>query len=79
DDISIRIVWVYTSEETAHARIVARRNPNDAYKLAHWDEYRQRRFVPSGAANDGLLTFDNTAPAAADIDALLHALASEPA
>ena len=29
-------------------RIVARGNPNDAYKLAHWDEYRQRRFVPGG-------------------------------
>jgi predicted kinase len=79
DNVNLRIVWVFTSETTAHERIVARGNPNDAYKLAHWDEYRQRRFVPSGAANDGLLMFDNTAPAAADIDALLHALASEPA
>lgn len=72
DDVKIRIVWVFTSEDTAHARIVARNNPNDAYKLAHWDEYRQRRFVPSGAAREGLLMFDNTAPTAADFDALLH-------
>lgn len=74
DDIAIRIVWVSTSEETAHARIVARRNPNDAYKLAHWDEYRQRRFIPAGAAREGLLMFDNTSPHEADFDALLHAI-----
>lgn len=71
-DVQIRIVWVYTSEETAHARIIARHNPNDAYKLAHWDEYRQRRFVPSGAAREGLIMFDNTAPTAAEFDALLR-------
>ncbi len=79
DDVNIRIVWVFTSEETAHARIVARRNPSDTYKLAHWDEYRQRRFVPSDAASEGLLTFDNTAPTAANFDALLHALVWNPA
>ncbi|MEX3957203.1 AAA domain-containing protein [Trinickia symbiotica] len=78
DDVVIRIVWVYTSEETAHARIVARDNPNDAYKLAHWDEYRQRRFVPTGAAREGLLMFDNTAPTADDFDALLRAIVSDP-
>jgi hypothetical protein len=78
DDVVIRIVWVYTSEETAHARIVARHNPNDAYKLAHWDEYRQRRFVPTGAAREGLLMFDNTAPTADDFDALLRAIVSGP-
>lgn len=77
DDIAIRIVWVSTSEETAHARIVARHNPNDAYKLAHWDEYRQRRFVPSGATREGLLMFDNTAPTPADFDALLRAIVAE--
>jgi len=78
DDVVIRIVWVLTSEETAHARIVARANPNDAYKLAHWDEYRQRRFVPSGAAREGLIMFDNTAPSTADFDALLRAIVQTP-
>jgi predicted kinase len=76
-DVTIHVVWVYTSEETAHARIIARHNPNDAYKLAHWDEYRQRRFVPSGAACQGLIMFDNTAPTAAEFDGLLrHVLKS---
>jgi predicted kinase len=74
DNVIVRIVWVSTSEETAHARIVARRHPNDAYKLAHWDEYRQRRFVPSDAASEGLIMFDNTAPSAADYETLLDAI-----
>jgi predicted kinase len=74
DDVVIRIVWVFTSEETARSRIVARRNPNDAYKLAHWDEYRQRRFVPSGAASKGLLMFDNSTPSETDFDALLRTI-----
>ena len=77
-DVTLRVVWVHTSEETAHQRIVARANPNDDYKLAHWDEYRQRRFVPSGESRDDLLMFDNTAPAAADYDALLWRIAGEP-
>ena len=78
DDVVIRIVWVYTSEQTAHERIVARHNPNDAYKLAHWDEYRQRRFMPTGEAKEGLLMFDNTSPTQADFDALLGALVQGP-
>lgn len=78
DDVVIRIVWVFTSEETAHVRIARRGNPNDAYKLAHWDDYRQRRFVPSGAAREDLLMFDNTAPSSADFDALLHDIVQAP-
>ncbi len=77
-DVSLRVVWVYTSEEMARQRIVARGNPNDAYKLAHWDEYRQRRFVPSGEICDDLLMFDNTAPTRADYEALLARLVDEP-
>ncbi|ABE30973.1 AAA domain protein [Paraburkholderia xenovorans LB400] len=77
-EVVIRVVWVYTSEETARQRIVKRANPNDAYKLAHWDEYRQRRFVPSGAICDDLLMFDNTAPASADYQTLLARIVDEP-
>lgn len=76
--VQIRIVWVHTSEETAHARVIARHNPNDAYKLAHWDEYRQRRFVPSGTALEGLVMFDNTAPTASEFDTLLRQILKEP-
>ena len=55
-------------------RIVARGNPNDAYKLAHWDEYRQRRFVPSGDQCRDLLMFDNSAPSNEAYDELLARL-----
>jgi energy-coupling factor transporter ATP-binding protein EcfA2 len=75
-EVGLTVVWVHTSEETAHARIVARAHPIDAYKLAHWDEYRQRRFMPSGTQLDGLLLFDNSAPAEADYDALLERIVS---
>lgn len=78
DDVNLHVVWVYTSEDTAHARIVARGNPNDAYKLAHWDEYRKRRFMPTGDACKGIVMFDNTAPSEGDFDALLRALVAQP-
>jgi predicted kinase len=71
DDVQIRVVWVYTAEATARQRILERADPNDAYKLAHWDEYRQRRFMPEGESCVGLLMFDNTAAGAAGNDALL--------
>ncbi|MEM5385177.1 ATP-binding protein [Paraburkholderia phymatum] len=77
-DARISVVWVATSEETARERILARGNPNDAYKLAHWDEYRQRRFMPTGDQCEGLLMFDNTAPVPADYDALLAQIAQAP-
>ena len=77
-DANISVVWVSTAEETSRERIAARGNPNDAYKLAHWDEYRQRRFVPTGDARDGLLMFDSTAPGSADYDALLGRIVQTP-
>lgn len=77
-DVNIHVIWVSADEETARERITARANPNDAYKLAHWDDYRQRRFVPSGDALDGVLMFDNTSPTAADYDALLAQIVQPP-
>nr|WP_174772150.1 ATP-binding protein [Paraburkholderia sp. SG-MS1] len=77
-EVVLRVVWVHTSDEVARQRIVARANPNDAYKLAHWDAYRQRRFVPSGETCDDLLMFDNTAPTPADDEALLARIIGEP-
>ena len=77
-DVTLTVVWVHTSEDVAHQRIVARGNPNDAYKLAHWDEYRQRRFVPTGHECDGIVMFDNTAPSDADVEALLYRIAPPP-
>ncbi|MGF6569035.1 putative kinase [Paraburkholderia sp. GAS333] len=77
DEVKLRVVWVHTTEETARQRIIERADPNDAYKLAHWDEYRQRRFVPSGDMCDDLLMFDNTAPVQADYETLLTRIVGE--
>ncbi|WP_144138565.1 AAA family ATPase [Paraburkholderia sp. BCC1884] len=78
DEVKLRVVWVHIAEETARTRIVERGDPNDAYKLAHWNEYRQRRFVPDGEMSVDLLMFDNTAPTASDYEALLARLVGEP-
>jgi predicted kinase len=77
-DVALSVVWVYVPEEVARERIVARGDTNDAYKLAHWDAYRQRRFVPDGEMCEDLLMFDNTAPTKADYDALLAGILGEP-
>lgn len=62
DDVAIRVVWVHTAEAVARERILARADPNDAYKLAHWDEYRRRLFVPDDTLAQTLVMVDNTAP-----------------
>ena len=74
-DTKISVVWVTTEEETARARILTRGDPNDAYKLAHWDEYRQRRFTLTDDQRAGVFLFDTTAPTATDYDALLEQIA----
>lgn len=70
----VRIVWVHLPEDAARERIVKRGNPNDAYKLAHWDDYRKRRFMPDPAAYPELVFFDNLAPGEAEQAMLLTAL-----
>jgi predicted kinase len=74
DEVTIRVVWVHVTDDVARERIVARGDPNDAYKLAHWDEYRQRRFVPDGPASRDLLMFDNSSPSDEAYDDLLQRL-----
>jgi predicted kinase len=69
-------VWVHLPEDEAHARIIRRGNPNDAYKLAHWDAYRTRRFMPAPADYPELIFFDNLAPGEAELEALLAALSA---
>lgn len=70
------VVWVHLPESEAQARIVRRGNPNDAYKLAHWDAYRTRRFLPEPAEYPELIYFDNVAPQEEDVNRLLAALAA---
>lgn len=74
DDVAIRVVWVHVSEDVAHKRIVARGDPNDAYKLAHWEDYRQRLFFPDDALAADLLMFDNTSASEDDEARLLARL-----
>lgn len=73
-DVDLHIVWVHLPEDIARQRIEQRGNPNDAYKLTHWDEYRQRRFQPEAAEYPELVMFDNTAPTEAERVALLDRL-----
>ncbi len=74
DDVGVHVVWVELGEADAKARIVSRGNPNDAYKLAHWDDCRLRRFSPSAEAFPQLARYDNTAPTAEDDERLLQTL-----
>lgn len=74
DDVAIRVVWVHVSEDVARERIVARGDPNDAYKLAHWKAYRQRLFFPDDALAADLLMFDSTSSSAEDETRLLARL-----
>jgi predicted kinase len=43
----LRAIWIEIDAETAKARIAARNEPRDAWKLAHWNEFLARsQFVP---------------------------------
>lgn len=76
DSVRVHIVWVYLPEDEAHRRIVARGNPNDAWKLAHWDDYRKRLFQPDPAEYPELRLYDNSPPPGMAFDAVLSALAA---
>ncbi len=78
EDVQVRIVWVHLQEDEARRRIAARGNANDAWKLAHWDDYRQRLFKLDPREYPELLMFDNTAAGAPEFETLLQALAAEP-
>jgi predicted kinase len=71
----IRVVWVAVQEATAKARIVARGDHRDRYKLEHWDEYRKRRFEPDAQAFPQLIRYDNTERDTGRFEALLRRLA----
>ncbi len=73
-DVAVRIVWVHLPEAEARRRITARGNPNDAWKLAHWDDYRTRLFQPEPAAYPELIMFDNTAAAPDQVARLMSEL-----
>ncbi len=74
EDVTVHVVWVHLQEAEARRRIQARGNPNDAWKLAHWDAYRTRLFMPDAAQYPELLLHDNTRASNESFEALLDAL-----
>ena len=74
DDVTVHVVWVYLQEVEARRRIQARGNPNDAWKLAHWDDYHTRLFMPDAGEYPELLPYDNTQAPGERFEALLGAL-----
>ena len=74
DDVRVDIVWVYLQEQQAQQRIAARGNPNDAWKLAHWDDYRTRLFMPRAEDYPELRMVDNSGAPGPVFDALMAAL-----
>lgn len=65
----LTVIWVTTSPEVCHSRMLRRNSDRDGYKLKHWDEYvRTVDFAPpdySAApdACDELLQFYNSSEA----------------
>ena len=64
----LTIIWVVTSPEVCHTRMVRRNSDRDSYKIKHWDEYIKGIdfSVPqnvSGDDADGLLLFYNSSEA----------------
>lgn len=63
---SLVVIWVETSVEVCHQRMIARHSDRDTWKLAHWDEYIAGCdfSVPSAlddpAVRDDLLVFPNS-------------------
>lgn len=62
---TLAVIWVETSPEVVHERMIARNSDRDTWKLAHWDEYIAgcNFSVPENlddpSARDDLLIFKN--------------------
>lgn len=74
DDVQVHIAWVYLPEAEARRRIEARGNANDDWKLAHWDKYRERLFMPAEADYPELRLYDNSQEPGLDFSRLLEQL-----
>ncbi|MDE6618629.1 MAG: ATP-binding protein [Clostridiales bacterium] len=68
NDAKLTIIWVVTSPEVCHARMLRRNSDRDTYKIKHWDEYIKGIdfSVPQnvdGGEKDGLMLFYNSSEA----------------
>jgi predicted kinase len=71
-DTICRIAWIDLPSDEARRRIERRADPRDAWKLAHWDSYLQRRVEPP--EHPGILRFDNSVFDAAEFEKLVSHL-----
>ena len=69
-----RIAWIDLNSDEARRRIAHRADARDAWKLAHWDIYLQRRIEPP--VHENLFRLDNLQPSEAAFEALLTHLIS---
>ena len=62
---TLAVIWVETSPEVVHQRMIDRNSDSDTWKLTHWDEYiKQCNFaIPENLADpqhkDNLILFQN--------------------
>ena len=62
---TLAVIWVETSPEVVHQRMIDRNSDRDTWKLTHWDEYiKQCNFaIPENLADpqhkDNLILFQN--------------------
>lgn len=64
---TLSVIWIVTTPEVCHARMLRRNSDRDTYKIRNWDEYIQTVdfSIPSALAEDGaeLLLFYNSSEA----------------
>ncbi len=69
-----RVAWIDLSTDEARRRIVKRADARDEWKLAHWDDYLERRVQPPNHAS--LRRYDNQEFNQAAFDSLIDHLLS---
>lgn len=72
----VKVVWVYLNEAQAKKRIELRGDMRDSYKLAHWDSYRTRLFMPEAKTYPELIFYDNSEPTEKQFNDLLTTLST---
>jgi predicted kinase len=72
----IHVAWITINEELAKQRIISRGDMRDKYKLAHWEDYRKRRFEPVAGEYPEMSIFNNTSFHAEQFAELVNKLSS---
>ncbi len=59
-DANLKVVWVNTSKEVAHERMIRRNSDRDTWKLEHWDEYISKQNFNAPEHIKDLIIFENS-------------------